>query len=103
MWTLRPEHFKAITSVRPPIEEQAAIVNFVAEESRHIELATSKLERECELLIEYRTRLTSDVVTGKLDVREAAKSLPELDEAPPDLVDAPISDVEGELELAETL
>ena len=27
---------------------------------------------------EYRTRLTADIVTGKLDVREAAAKLPEL-------------------------
>ena len=30
-----------------------------------------------ELLREYRTRLIADVVTGKLDVRETAASLPE--------------------------
>jgi len=36
--------------------------------------------REIELLREYRTRLVADVVTGKLDVREAALRLP--DEAP---------------------
>ena len=28
---------------------------------------------------EYRTRLIADVVTGKLDVREAAAGLPEVD------------------------
>ena len=27
---------------------------------------------------EYRSRLTSDIVTGKLDVREAAAGLPDL-------------------------
>jgi type I restriction enzyme S subunit len=31
--------------------------------------------REIELLREYRTRLVADVVTGKLDVREAAARL----------------------------
>ena len=53
----------------------------------------SRLEREITLLREYRTRLVADVVTGKLDVRAAAASLP--DEAPlddatasPDLDDA---------------
>ena len=30
-------------------------------------------------LTEYRTRLVADVVTGKLDVREAAAALPEVD------------------------
>jgi type I restriction enzyme S subunit len=42
----------------------------------------SRLEREITLLREYRTRLVADVVTGKLDVRAAAASLP--DEAPLD-------------------
>ena len=39
--------------------------------------AISRLEREIDLLREYRTRLVADVVTGKLDVREAAAWLPE--------------------------
>ena len=34
-------------------------------------------QREIELLREYRTRLIADVVTGKLDVREAAAKLPD--------------------------
>ena len=33
------------------------------------------------MLREYRTRLIADVVTGKLDVREAAADLPEADDA----------------------
>ena len=36
-------------------------------------------QRQIELLREYRTRLIADVVTGKLDVREAAANLPEMD------------------------
>ena len=36
-----------------------------------------RTQREIDLLREYRTRLVSDVVTGKLDVREAAAQLPE--------------------------
>ena len=35
---------------------------------------------------EYRTRLTADIVTGKLDVREAAAKLPDL---PADTAAAP--------------
>ena len=31
---------------------------------------------------EYRTRLTADLVTGKLDVREAAAKLPEMEAEP---------------------
>lgn len=65
--------------------EQEAIVLNVASEIRPIDNAISRLEREIELLREYRTRLVADVVTGKLDVREAAGRLPE--EAPLDTVE----------------
>lgn len=34
------------------------------------------IEREIDLMREYRARLTANVVTGKLDVREAAARLP---------------------------
>ena len=42
-----------------------------------IDAAIDRARRQIELLREYRTRLIADVVTGKLDVREAAASLPE--------------------------
>lgn len=55
----------------------------------------SRLERGIELLREYRTRLVADVVTGKLNVRDAAARLP--DEAPPDVTedDPMAADEEG--------
>ncbi|HQK45650.1 MAG TPA: hypothetical protein PLP52_01720, partial [Syntrophorhabdaceae bacterium] len=34
-------------------------------------------QREIALIREFRTRLIADVVTGKVDVRKAAKNLPE--------------------------
>jgi len=37
---------------------------------------THLADREIDLLREYRTRLVADVVTGKLDVRDAAAGLP---------------------------
>ena len=40
--------------------------------------AIARTEREIALVQEYRTRLTADIVTGKLDVREAAAKLPDL-------------------------
>ena len=43
---------------------------------------------EIRLLREYRTRLIADVVTGKLDVREAAARLPEEVEEPEPLDEA---------------
>lgn len=79
----------------PPVEEQASIVAFYGEETADISVAISRLEREIELLREYRTRLVADVVTGKLDVREAAARLPV--EAPVDVIeDAADTDMDAD-------
>jgi len=71
---------KRLIAVVPPIAEQASIVAFASEETSDLNILISRLEREIQLLREYRTRLVADVVTGKLDVREAAARLP--DEVP---------------------
>jgi type I restriction enzyme S subunit len=63
--------------VPPTIHEQVAICDTLLREQSPIDTAISRLEREIELLHEYRTRLIADVVTGKLDVREVAARLPE--------------------------
>lgn len=63
--------------VPPTIHEQVAICDSLRREQSPIDTAISRLEREIELLHEYRTRLIADVVTGKLDVREVAARLPE--------------------------
>jgi type I restriction enzyme, S subunit len=54
-------------------------------ETRIQDKAIALVDEEIELLREYRTRLVADVVTGKLDVREATTRLP--DEAAPDPVE----------------
>ncbi len=79
---LSPEQIKGFMVALPAIQEQQAIVSEIADKTGGLNVATSRLNREIELLREYRTRLVADVVTGKLDVREAALLLP--DEAPPD-------------------
>ena len=88
---------------RPPAEEQMAIVRHLDHASANIDTTIGRALREIELLREYRTRLIADVVTGKLDVREAAAALPEVD--PADLEDTiEIDDVEADelaLELEE--
>ena len=61
----------------PPLEEQKRIVRYIEDETYRVEIVISRLEREIELLREYRTRLVADVVTGKLDVRAAAAKLPD--------------------------
>jgi len=67
----------AISVPLPPHAEQQAIVRGIEAESAPANAAIARLEREISLLREYRTRLVADVVTGKLDVRPAARQLPE--------------------------
>lgn len=62
----------------PPMNEQHAIASWLDSETACFAQSTKALQQEIELLREYRTRLFADVVTGKLDVREAAKHLPEV-------------------------
>jgi type I restriction enzyme S subunit len=75
---------KKVLLPRPPSDEQAAIVEHLDEITADIAATLSRTEDEVHLLREYRTRLIADVVTGKLDVREAAARLPdEIDEPEP--------------------
>ncbi len=68
---------KSVWLPLPPLSEQSAIVHYLDEVSTNIETAITRTRRQIELFQEYRTRLISDVVTGKLDVREAATNLPD--------------------------
>lgn len=68
-------------AVAPPTEQPAIVEHFI-EKTAPLCNAISRTEREIALLREYRTRLVADVVTGKLDVREAAIILPEEADVP---------------------
>ena len=59
----------------PPVPEQTAIVRYLDRETTDIDAAITRARRQVELVQEYRTRLIADVVTGKLDVREAVAGL----------------------------
>jgi len=72
---------KAVLIPKPPISEQMAINESIANRTVGIDSAIVAVEREIELLKEYRTVLISDVVTGKKDVRAEASGLPEVDPA----------------------
>ena len=63
--------------VGQPLSEQAAIVEYLDKATAAIDDAIVRVRRQIDLLQEYRTRLVADVVTGKLDVREAAALLPD--------------------------
>ncbi len=73
--------------VFPPLSEQKRIAETLDAELRQFGTVITRIEREIGLLREYRTRLLADVVTGKLDVRGAARDLPATLEAAPVAVD----------------
>mgnify|MGYP000689422019 CR=1 FL=1 len=56
----------------PPIDEQRQIVEYIDSQTRVIGEYITSLEKEIEYLKEYKQRLISDVVTGKVDVRDEA-------------------------------
>jgi type I restriction enzyme, S subunit len=64
----------------PPTEERCEIATYLASACHDIDATLTSVRREMTLLHELRTRLVADVITGKLDVRDAAAQLP--DEAP---------------------
>ena len=61
----------------PPNREQKRIANYIREATARVDVAIARTSRQIELLEEYHARLVADVVTGKLDVRQAAAQLPE--------------------------
>ena len=73
------EDFKQMPTSYPPPDEQGCIVRYLDKTTDDIDTAVARTRQEIDLLSEYRTRLIADVVTGKLDVRDAAAGLPEVD------------------------
>jgi type I restriction enzyme S subunit len=85
---------RAVLLPLPPVMEQEQIALQLNSEIERFGAARSRLEDEIDLLREYRTRLAADVVTGKIDVREAAARLPE---------EVPLDTVEDDADLGEDL
>ena len=71
---------KDIVLPLPPLAEQSKIIEWVTATQAPITRGIHAAFRQIEHLGEYRIRLIADVVTGKLDVREAAAELPEEDD-----------------------
>ena len=53
----------------PPLAEQTAIVRHLDKATADIDAALVNVQRQIDLLREYRTRLIADAVTGRVDVR----------------------------------
>ena len=76
------ELLRSIRVATPSLLEQTAIVEHLDKATASIDSAIARARHQIELVQEYRTRLISDVVTGKLDVREAAALLPDEEDEP---------------------
>ena len=73
---LNPTRYGRLHIALPSKAEQQVILIALRQQMRSIDSSIARAHRQIELLQEYRTRLIADVVTGKLDVREAAAQLP---------------------------
>ncbi len=76
------EDFKQINSPYPPLEEQSGIADSIDQSTCAVSRAIGQAERDIGLLREYRTRLITDVVTGKLDVRARTAELNDDEDRP---------------------
>lgn len=67
--SLSQELLKRLPILLPPIEEQKKIGEFLNKKANEIDDIVGKTRNEIELLKEYKSALISEVVTGKVDVR----------------------------------
>ena len=101
-WDLAEVRMREIQFLVPPAAEQAAIVSSLNRATADLDAATTSAQRETSLLREYHTRFIADVVTGKLDVRQAAAQLPDAVEEL-ELVDEADALINGDEELTGAL
>lgn len=107
-WSTTVKHLSSAQVERvylpiPPADQLEPILTHLRGEVGIVDDIAAVVRRELELVQEFRTRLIADVVTGKLDIRAAAASLPETPEPEPidDLVegddlDEAVDDAENE-------
>lgn len=69
---INQDETKALFFTVPPIEEQHLIAKHLLDESDRIESQQHKIKQIIERLLEYRSALISNAVTGKIDVRNVA-------------------------------
>ena len=76
---LSPKQIREFRFALPSVVEQQAIIGYLKPRISTVRSAMACILKQVQSLREYRTRLIADVVTGKVDVREAAADLPEAD------------------------
>ena len=68
------DKYQMLNVPRPPLNEQVRIIKHIDKETTKIDQVTSKIEKQINFLQEYRTALISEVVTGKIDVRDGGSN-----------------------------
>lgn len=68
-WRLPADAFRNFEIPLPPYEEQIKIVQTIGDEEQKTQTAIECLKKQIDLLNDLKTRLISDTVTGKIDVR----------------------------------
>lgn len=74
---------------KPANEDQKKIVSYIYSKTQSIDRIISRCEKEISLLQEYKNRLISDAVTGKIDVRNIVV---------PEIIDSEIVEADTDLE-----
>lgn len=103
-WRLYTPDLLSMQVVLPARSSQAQVVSRMNERKGATEQLLAHIDREISLLQEFWTRLVADVVTGQVDVREVAATLPEPDAVPAaiDVTDDPDElEVDDVLEMSE--
>ena len=68
LWTTRYQEMKNIEIPIPPLSEQRAIVSYIEAKTASINKLIDAYEQQVERIKEYKQRLISDAVTGKINV-----------------------------------
>ena len=97
-WDLQMDKMKEIPFIVPPADEQIAIVEHIKTMLPRFETAMAKLAEEVDTLEEFKTRLITDVVTGKIDVHNVEIPDYEYIEETDEMLEDNTDDMEGELD-----
>ena len=73
---LSQDSIKSVIIPTPPVQEQETIADFLDTQTTNIQTGIERCHRQIGLIREYHSRLIADVVTGQIDVRDAAVELP---------------------------
>lgn len=90
LWTTRYSEMKNILLPIPPISEQNRIANYIKEKEESFNRFINLLAQQVVCLIELKSRIISDAITGKIDVRDV--KIPSFDMVEEDVEDEMLED-----------